>query len=232
MKNRIVLFLLSAACLFCGCGNKKSICFKGTVSEADGRFMVVSRVGPDGTEVLDSARIEKGCFKLVIPTQDAEPAFYCLSLSEDNGFTTLARQGETLTLKAESGSLVRSYHITGGEDAALMEKLDRQLSLFADSVETLRELFLSTGNDTVHAQIEKAYLQLKANHTAFLRDFILQNMHSLACMPAFYQCYDNAVFFDEKQDAKLLLQMAEALKKKYPDNLNVKWLEKEIQNIK
>lgn len=231
MNKKIILFFLATLCLMCGC-ETKSIRLEGEISEADGRYLVVTRIGPDATEVIDSVLIKKGNFKLSIPTEDAEPAFYCLSLSDENAFTTLARRGDKLTLSAKGSSLVKTYHLTGSEDVQLMENLDRQLTHFADSVEILREWFESSYNDTLHAQIEKAYLQIKENHTAFLRSFITKNMHSLACLPAFYQCYDNAIFFDEQHDLALLEQMLTSLNKKYPDNVNVKWLEKEVRNSK
>ena len=231
MNRKNVLFFLAALCLLCSCGTK-SIRLDGEILEADGRYLTITRIGPDKSEVIDSVLIKDGNFKLTIPTQDEEPAFYCLSLSDENAFTTLARRGDKLHMTAKGSSLVTTYHFTGSEDVELMERLDRRLALFADSVEILREWFESSYDDTLHAKIETAYLQVKEHHTAFLRDFINQNMHSLACMPAFFQCYDNAIFFDETNDLALLKQMLATLQKKYPNNENVKWLEKEVMNAK
>lgn len=229
MKKQILFTVLVASLLFCGCRGRDAITFKGEIPGGDGRYLTISRVGADGLTVLDSAEIQKGRFNIAIHPDDAQPAFYQLSLSDADGFTTIARRGERLTLQAEAGKLVQTYHIEGGTDAALMEQLDRQLALFIDSTDVLMQKYESSGDEELHAQIEAKYLEIKENHRNFLMSFIRRNSHSLAVMPAFFQRHCQAVFFTLPEDSSILKEMADTLAKDYPDNKDVKWIYERLQ---
>lgn len=213
-------------CLLCmGCNKQNGIMFEGDISGAEGKFLTVSLMTPDGETASDSVQIKNGYFQLTFPMNDENPHFFRISLRNDNAFTTLATKGEKLSLVADAASLVRNYSISGGTDAELMQKLDRQLSLFVDSTEILMEWYnLNTNDDTLREQIERAYNQITANHTTFLRQFIQENPQSLSSLAAFYQRYNQCIFLPEEENLDLLKMLYDSLQKQYPDSEDVMWV--------
>lgn len=225
------LFILIAIIFLATACGTKTIRLSGDFEGGGNRFLVLRSVSADDVSVVDSVRLENGHFDMKISVSDTQPVFYQLNLSPDDGFTTLARSGDRLTFKGRSGSLARTCEADGSHDAQLMTQLDHRLALFADSVGRLEEVFNSSCDDSLHAIIESVYLKIKRNHTDFLRNFIRQNPHSLAILPAFYQRYNHAVFFDDRADAELLRQMLSGLEPYYGENRNVKRiLEREVDN--
>ena len=231
MKKLFVLFVIVS--LFAGCAKRNTVTFEGTVSGADGRYLTVTRTCVGETVLTDSVQIRDGHFQLSLPAGDDGPDFYRISLRSDNAFTTLASKGETVTIEADAASLVRSYRATGSPDAERMCRLDQQLALFADSTDYLMVLYnQQTDDDSLREAIERAYLQIKANHTAFLRNFIAQNSESLSCLAAFYQRYHQCIFLPEKENIELLQELYGQWKRLYPENKEVQWVGERLEKIK
>ena len=231
MKKLFILFVIVS--LFAGCAKRNGVTFDGTISGADGRYLTVIRTCAGETVLADSVQIRDGHFQLTLPAEDNGPAFYRISLRNNNAFTTLASRGETVTIEADAASLVRSYHATGSPDAERMCQLDRQLALFADSTDYLMVLYnQQTDDDSLREAIEQAYLQIKANHSTFLRDFISQNSESLSCLAAFYQRYNQCIFLPEKENIELLQELYNQWKRLYPENKEVQWVGERLEKIK
>ena len=212
-------------CLLClGCTNQNGVAFEGNVSGAEGKYITISLIHPNGENSADSVQIKNGHFKIAFPVEDDNPHFFKISLCNDNAFTTLAKKGEKLEFEADAASLVRSYTVSGSHDAELMQQLDRRLSLFADSAEILMEWYDLNNDDTLHGQIERAYNQITAHHAAFLRQFIQENLQSMSVLAAFYQRYNRCFFIREEENLDLLKTLYDSLQKQYPDSEDVIWL--------
>ena len=228
-----LLLLLCSVCFFDGCTRHNGVTFNGTITGADGRYLTVTRTCAGETLFTDSVQIRNGSFSLTLPSGGDGPDFYDISLCRDNTFTTLADKGDTVHIEADACSLVRTYRATGSPDAERMCQLDQRLALFADSTDQLEELYsYYQEDDSMRAKIEEVYMKIRANHTAFLRDFISQNSESISCLAAFYQRYNRHKFFSEKENIQLLQDICTSLKARYPDNGNVIWLEERIERIK
>ena len=229
MDNRIsrkifgfVVLLLCVLCL--GCTRQNGVVFEGNVAGAEGKYITVSLLHPDGENSADSVQIKDGHFKMTFSVEDGNPHFFEISLCKDNAFTTLARKGENVKFEADASSLVRSYTVSGSHDAELMQQLDRRLSLFADSAEILMEWFETDNDDILHEQIERAHNQITANHAAFLRQFIQNNPQSLSSLAAFYQRYNRCFFIREEENLDLLKTLYDSLQQQYPDSEDVIWV--------
>ena len=218
-------------CLLClGCTNQNGVAFEGNVSGAEGKYITISLIHPNGENSADSVQIKNGHFKIAFPVEDDNPHFFKISLCNDNAFTTLAKKGEKLEFEADAASLVRSYTVTGSHDAELMQQLDRRLSLFADSAEILMEWYaLNDNDDTLHGHIERAYNQITAHHAAFLRQFIQENPQSMSALAAFFQRYNRCAFIREEENLGLLKTLYDNLQKQYPDSEDVRWVEERLK---
>ncbi len=221
MRKDELFIWIAIIFLFTACGTK-NIRLSGDFDGGGNRFLVVRSVSADDVSVVDSVRLQNGHFEMKISVNDTQPVFYQLNLSEEDGFTTLARSGDRLSFKGVAGHLAHTCEARGSRDAQLMTQLDHRLALFADSVSHLEQIYGESADDSLHALVESVYLKIKQNHTDFLRKFIQQNPHSLAILPAFYQRYNQAVFLDAKADAELLRKMLSDLKPYYEENKNVK----------
>jgi hypothetical protein len=231
--KKLFVSILAIVCVLTGCTRHNNVTFEGNITGADGCFLTVSRTCADETLFTDSVQIRNGRFSLTAPSGDDGSDFYCISLHDNNAFTTLANKGETVHIEADASSLVRTYRATGSPDAERMCLLDRRLALFADSTDHLMELYdYYRYDDTMRAKIESVYMKIRENHTAFLRDFIAQNSESISCLAAFYQRYNRHKFFSEMEDMELLQDIYSTLKSCYPNNGNVIWLEERIEKIK
>lgn len=236
---RLFLILLCIGTL-ASCNRNNTITFKGTLRNESPKYIYLSKVTVDGVILLDSAEVRKGKFALHVKAQNDkerellnEPAFYRISFNPDNAFTTLAHAGEHLVIDAAADSLVKTYTITGGHDAELVQQLDHQLKLFIDTTWFLEtaERFINPNNDSLREVIEVYYLKTVDCHTRYLRKFIDENLNSLAAITAFYQVYNRRNFFDETKDLELLKKIYENLIKIYPNNENVQFLKQRIDLV-
>ena len=236
---RLFLILLCIGTL-ASCNRNNTITFKGTLRNESPKYNYLSKVTVDGVILLDSAEVRKGKFALHVKAQNDkerellnEPAFYRISFNPDNAFTTLAHAGEHLVIDAAADSLVKTYTITGGHDAELIQQLDHQLKLFIDTTWFLEtaERFINPNNDSLREVIEMYYLKTVDCHTRYLRKFIDENLNSLAAITAFYQVYNRRNFFDETKDLELLKKIYENLIKIYPNNENVQFLKQRIDLV-
>ena len=226
----LLLFLLFS------CSRMNTIRLEGELSNGNGRMLYLSLLNPEGLQPLDSVvvRHNKFCFKLKDgknETMDAgQPVFLQLSFSPDNAFTTLARSGDSISIKADASHLVSTYSVTGPEDALLMWKLDSALAVFVRYTDTLLQVYDNyMYDDRVRAEIERRYNQAVAVHRQCLREFIAEHPQSFSTMIAFYQEYNDCRFFDEKKDAVLLRSLTDSLAKYYPNSQYVRWLQSRIR---
>lgn len=231
MKNRLLFLMLLL--LLCTCTHRNDVVIKGHIEEGYGRTIYLSLVTTDGIRMLDSASLSRGFFSFVIKDEQlsltvpkGNPAFYQLALSDDNAMTTVAQAGQTIEIKANAKSLVKTYHVSGSADALLMWQLDSALACFVSATDTLLWVYeTNMDNDSIRADVEKRYNALADNHTLYLRQFVKENAQSMSAIIAFYQVYNNRKFLDEKTDADVFSLLVDALTKKYPTNEYISYLQ-------
>jgi len=236
--SKLICFLLLILSFSCK-HESKEIVFKGTLSNSIEKQIYLYKVTPDGSFLIDSSEIKKGNFVFEVSGSDKaekealkEPAFYTLMLSPDNAFTTLARSGEKIEIKADANNLVKTYTVTGSQDAILLWQLDRALKNFIDTTDYLYSIYeANMEDDSVRMQIENEYNKLILNHTNYLKQFIADNPASLSTLIAFYQVYNKRNFFDENKNLDLLKNIYNQLIVYYPNNENVVFLGKRIKII-
>ncbi len=235
MKIKTGLIFLLLWSLF-SCQQQGSLIIEGNLSHVISDKIYLSKLTPDGLFPKDSVRITDGKFKFKIKPgneqEKYEPAFYRLSLPGENYIVTLGRPGERLTITADARDLVRSYTVSGGEDARLMWELDRKLTHFIDTVDRLYARYLDhIYDDSVKMIVEEKYNRLVDQHTDDLLFFIRNNSGSLSSVIAFYQKYNRRIFIDETENLSLLKDIYRKLSGLYPENGNVIYLGRRIEII-
>lgn len=239
--HKIIILFIFTILLFPACENdEKKLIIEGEITSHASGYVYLSYMGSEGVTMLDSVKQNRDQFRFVLPekmiknyTDPSEPAFYKISVTPENSFTTIGTMGEILSIKADARSLVKTYHITGGKDASLMEELDQTLKSFIDTVDLLYAFYSANiEDDSVRSMIETQYNVLVDQHTRNLKVFIEKHSSSLASIIAFYQQYNRRRFIDEKENIDLLQKICTDIKARYPDNEHVAYLEKRIQILK
>ena len=237
-KLGLVSLLLLFILLSCR-QESKEIIFKGRLSNNIEKQIYLYKVTPDGNFLIDSSEIKNGNFIFEVSGSNKaekmalkEPAFYRLMLNPDNAFTTIARSGEKIEIKADADNLVKTYTVPGSKDAVLLWQLDQQLKNFIDTTDLLYSIYnANIEDDSVRMQIENEYNKLILNHSNYLKKFIADNPSSLATLIAFYQIYNKRKFLDETENFDLLKNIYNQLLVYYPTNENVIFLKKRIELI-
>lgn len=236
MKKLYLIFILFLILGLQSCVSKKQkINFNGELSHCKYSKIYLYKVTPTGTFVIDSSEIIQGKFSLTdnmdqYSDPNNYPCFYKVFLTQKNHILTIASMGESLHFKANADSLVKTYHVSGGHDAQLLNQLDIRLKMFVDSVETLYDSYETNQyNDSVKVMIETKYNKLVENHQKYLLDFIHTNKESLVTLTAFYQTFNRRIFFPEKENIPLLTEMYLSLKVKYPKNDNISYIKSRIE---
>ena len=223
--------VLLAAVMLAACGNRNvSVKISGDIQDGGNRMLRLALVTADGLDFIDSTNLKNGHFEFkvssdnqLIKERENAPMMFQLFLSDDNCIATMAKKGENLEITADAKDLTKTYRISGGEEAVLMQQLDSALTAFVSGADKLYDVYQqNVENDSVRADIEKNYVDLLRQHRQYLEDFISGHPNNMASYIAFYQSYNRRSFFDVQQDIDVLKQINANMSKVYPESEYVK----------
>ena len=226
-----LLLLLIVAITLVGCADRKvSVSIFGDIQNGGNQMIRLALITAEGMDMIDSVNMRNGHFEFKISSEDERikerenaPMMFQLFLSEENALATMAKKGERLKITADAQDLIRTYHISGGEEAVLMHQLDSTLTAFVIPTEKLYETYQENSeNDSVRANIEAQYVKMLQEHKNYLREFIQNHPNNMASYIAFFQSYNRRNFFDIYQDLDILKQLNNNLSKVYPQSEYVK----------
>ncbi len=230
MKKGSIFVCLLTLLMFSCTNRNVSVIISGDIKNGGNKMMRLALITADGMDIIDSTNLKDGKFEFKISSEDERikerensPMMFQLFLAEDNCISTMAKKGEHLQITADAENLTRTYHISGGEEAVLMQQLDSALTAFAIPVEKMFEPYQNNiQNDSVRADIEAQYMLLVQQHRQYLEHFIDEHPNNMACYIAFYQSLNRCTFFDPLQDLDLLKQINANMSKIYPESEYVK----------
>ena len=238
--KRTLLSLLAFCLLLSACQQRgTNIVIEGDFTHGGNALVRLSLVGPDETVVLDSMKMKDGHFSFTLKANDDEsraraatPMLYRLDLGHNNAITTIAQGGQHLRFTADAANLVRTYRVSGGEEALLCCQLDSALSVLAQQAEEWYPLYQKNiENDSIRAGIEASYMELVNAHTSYLLDFIQHHPQNLASFMAYYQSYNRRIFIDSEKHEELLRTLIRNLQQKYPDNPYVLLMQQRLERM-
>ncbi len=224
--KKIFLFLIVAITLVACMDRKVSVKIAGDIHNGGNQQIQLALITADGMELIDSTYMKNGHFEFKISSEDERiksrenaPMLFQLFLSEENSLATMAKKGERLKITADAQDLVRTYQISGGEEAELMHQLDSALAAFVIPAEKLFESYSENMyDDSVKASIEAQYIPMLQHHRQYLTDFIDKHPNNMACYIAFFQSYNRRTFFNPMQDLDLLKKINANMMKVYPES--------------
>lgn len=230
----MLLLLLTA------CNNRNvAVTISGNLSNADNQMIRLALITADGMEFIDSTNLRNGQFEFkissdneLIKERENAPMMFQLFLTEDNCLATMAKKGEHLKITADAKDMVRTYNISGGEEAVLIHQLDSSLTAFVIPSEKLYEEYQKTmEDDSARAEIEAQYVVMLQNHRQYLENFINMHPSNMASYIAFYQSYNRRNFFDIYHDLDVLKKINANMEKVYPESEYVKSMKNIVEMV-
>lgn len=235
MMKRIFYFaMLISTVLATGCSDRNvSVTISGDIQNGGNQMMRLALITSDGMDFIDSTNLKDGRFEFKISSENElikerenAPMMFQLFLSEENSLATMAKKGEHLRITADAKDMVRTYRISGGEEAVLIHQLDSSLAAFVIPSEKLYEEYRKTlEDDSARAEIEAKYVVMLQNHRQYLENFIEKHPNNMASYIAFYQSYNRRNFFDIYRDLEVLKKINANMEKVYPESEYVKSME-------
>lgn len=226
--------MLISAVLATGCSDRNvSVTISGDIQNGGNQMMRLALITSDGMDFIDSTNLKDGRFEFKISSENElikerenAPMMFQLFLSEENSLATMAKKGEHLRITADAKDMVRTYRISGGEEAVLIHQLDSSLAAFVIPSEKLYEEYQKTlEDDSARAEIEAKYVVMLQNHRQYLENFIEKHPNNMASYIAFYQSYNRRNFFDIYRDLEVLKKINANMEKVYPESEYVKSME-------
>ncbi len=188
MSKKMVLFLIASVLLISGC-REESFSVSGTVGGArEGEYLLLREVKPGFLEPVDSVVPGKdGRFSFRSETE--WPAFYMLSLDDDDFLTLVVAPGEKIEVHAERGSMEEPLQLSGSQGTSeiiafrkdhdeVVAELKRLTDIYNDSINSpslplLMDSLDRRAADIVSAFREKALSLLEANKTSMVSVYLL-----------------------------------------------------------
>lgn len=220
-----LLFLFATAMLLAACTNRNmSVRISGDIKDGGNQKLMLALITPEGMEMIDSTNMKNGHFEFKVSSKDERikerenaPMMFQLFLSESNSLATMAKKGEKLKITADAKDLTQTYHISGGEEAVLMQQLDSALTVFVTEANKLYDVYQENmENDSARGEVETKYMNLLFQHREYLEKFIAGHPNNMASYIAFFQSYNRRNFFDIFQDLDVLKKINANLSKVYP----------------
>ena len=239
MKRPIFLWLIFCLLLSACHQRGNDLVIEGDFHNGGNALVRLSLVGAEETVALDSTKMKNGHFSFTLRALDDEsrarnttPMLYKLQLAGNNAIVTIAQGGQHLRFTADAANLVRTYRVSGGEEALLCCQLDSALSVLAQQAEEWYPHYQKNiENDSLRASIEALYMGLVNAHTAYLLDFIQQHPQNMASFMAYYQSYNRRIFIDSETHEDLLRTLIRNLQEKYPDNPYVLLMQQRLERM-
>lgn len=209
MGKKVILMLFCASVLISGC-KRGSFSISGTIDGAgDGEYLLLKEVKPGILEPVDS----------VVPGKDGRfsfrsetgwPAFFMLSMDDDDFLTMLIAPGEKIEVKAARNSMARPSSVTGSEGTSVIlgfrkdqdevvAGLKKLTDTYNDSIDSPRRPLLMDSLDRRAADIvagfrARALTLLNENRSSMIPVYLL-NQHVVPGLELFEPAKNPELFY-------------------------------------
>lgn len=207
--------LMLAAC------NKNKVTVTGTISNAQGRLLLIDEVDLYNYKAFDSIYLtDEGRFRFTLETQ--QQGFYQLRLDSGRTIVLFPEPGQRIHVQADADDFYRSIQIEGSHTSEQTAKLVALLSTTRHRLDSLTNLYKLAEGDSVKERLNLEYQKLIEKHRKASIAFILTHCNSLAAVYALYQQYQpGSYLFYKTSDLQFFRIVSDSLRKYLPGSKHV-----------
>jgi peroxiredoxin len=219
--NRKLAFILSTALLLAAC-QKNNVEITGILENTlPGQYIFLQELKPNELLNVDSAIVsDDGRFEFKRKVKF--PSFYLLKINQNNFLTMLVEPGEKIKMTSHYDSLNYPVVISGSEGTGIIADYNKTLLRTRNKIRNLNNLFDSnSGRNDMAAFIDSldrlgdGYLN---EMNGFAKNFIDQNISSLATIPVLYSMLTPDLYvLDPQKDLSYFLKVDSSLYSQYPE---------------
>ncbi len=184
---------------------------------------------------VDSAGLdENGFCSFSFEVFDA--GIYWLGNSDDNYITLVVEPGQEVKLEGDIRNLPATYSVSGSQGSESLYMLHKYTLTNYARLDSLAAIWQSRmyNDDKLELRdsLDSVALTVYQDQTAFVEQFVRNNMQSLAAIIALYQTFGRILVLDEFEYIRLFEELAQSLKEKYPSNQHVNELNARVEKNK
>lgn len=230
--NIACLLLLAGAAMISSCSRTARI--EGTLAEVPESDIVVRLLDVNRYKVLDTLKTDaSGKYRYNVKIEAGQPEFIYLFYKDTKIASLLLQKGDKVVVSSDT---LGTYSVTGSEETRKLMEIEKDESDFNNEFSSISARIADLNPDSQEAV--KAKKELTSLYVSYYRKmvkYILQNSHSLTCIPVLYQTFGNgAPVFGQPTDAIHFQNICDSLSTVYPDSKYVAALREEAarrQNI-
>ena len=235
MKNFWFIFLILMILQSCGSGTNQ-FTIEGKLENASGEKLSLLELQMNGVKALDSLQIgEDGKFKFTGYTEAAK--FFIVRTSPRNTVTLIVEPGDHITLKGDASNLTESYSLSGSKASENILTIREKHQETLARLDSLGKIYRDNPNeektDGLKNRLSKESQSIIQKHRAFTKNFIDQNINSLAVLMALYQQIGpRSYIIDPREDFSYYEKVDSALMAQYPNSEAVKSFHSQVEHLK
>ena len=229
--NRI-LALLAIVLLTVSCGKKYNYTISGKIDGGAGKTLYLNLLLTASQKTIDSVKMDQaGEFNL--KGQVSSPTFFLLKLSDGNFATLLLDSTEHAIVTGSYKHFASDYKVSGSDNSEKVRELTFGYARAKSKMDSIRLLYnkhqYDAGYQSELERMDKEYLKLANDYSAYVNDFVKRNPFSMASVYALYQKWDENNYV--ANDFQVMKTAASALNAVYPKNDQVKAMYANAINI-
>lgn len=223
MKRINANILLAAAVssiLFASCDKAR---ISGTIADAPDCDVVVNLLDVNKLQPLDTVRTDsQGHFSCKVSVTKGNPEFFYINRAGVRLASVLVDAGDHVRFTADT---VGNFELSGSEMAKLHSDAERDYRDFTARMDGMSQRLLDAPDSLtgISREMTQAYVQYYRRCVRF----VMENSHSMAVIPVFYQKAGSLPVFAQDTDAIHFKNVCDSLETVYPDSRYVKALRAE-----
>lgn len=202
----MIKFKIGIACITLimsamSCSNHKKFGVEGKITNANEKTAYLEKRGHNNDiEILDSMKLDSnGTFKFSAKALDY-PEFYKLRIDNKN-IEFIVDSIETINITGDFNNLQKDFHISGSENAKLMEKASKNIQKFASQTNDLQKEYELGKID--QATLQDSISTILSNYKAEVRNILSQDFQTPVGYYIIFQRYNGIQLLDPNNQEDL-----------------------------
>ncbi len=234
--KRILWFLILALIVISCESETEFFTISGKVTNANGEKLYLIELQTNTVVFLDSIILnDKGVFSF--KGQTDIPKFYALRITPNNYLTLIVNPFEQIVVKTDGENIANNPIIEGSPEShkimVLRSKLDESVKKLDSLGLYYRSLIGTKEINKVRDSLKLLSREIISEHTEFTKEFVKNNLNSLASLMALYQqIAPGRSVLNHNDDLEYFELVDSSLMLKHPESEAVKALHAEMEEKK